>query len=150
MNRIINTQSTFLLAVLLLAFVAFPSLAAGQQGGAEVVTDGFTVVKSGSYQAPAAAKPARRWDVPANVPFRIVLEGWAKNEGWHLYWPASADGSELVAAVDVGFYAADFEEAVTKFFGGLPAELGLATTFNRANSPRLLYVDEAMRKPEIR
>lgn len=145
------TRFIIILAALLsLAVPAARAADSAETTGVEVVTDGFSVVHNATYKAPTPPKPARSWKVPADTSLRAVLEGWARTEGWSLYWPRVDQNAEWVTVVDVTFAAADFEEAVTRFMDGLPPELGLAATFNRANSPRLLYVNEATRKQEIR
>lgn len=111
---------------------------------------GFTVVENGAYKPPAPPPPAqRRYEVQADVPLRQILQSWAGAEGWSVYWPASADGSDWVAEVGVSFTAVDFQQAVTKLISGLPANVGLSATFNRANSPMLLHVSESASMQEI-
>ena len=115
----------------------------------------FTVVEGSSYVKPAPAavapKPApeKRWDIPADTPLRTVLRTWATREGWSVYWPNAADGSEWVTEVSVSFTAPDFQQAVTKLMHGLPPRVGLAATFNRANSPMLLHVSESPNMQEV-
>lgn len=114
----------------------------------------FTVVENGSYVPPAPPPPpapvVRHWEVPADVPLRQVFQTWAGAEGWSVYWPAAADGSDWVSEVSVRFQADDFQQAVTKVIEGLPPKVGLAATFNRANSPMLLHVSESPAMQEIR
>lgn len=114
-------------------------------------TDGFTVVHGRTYQPPAPPKPLkviRKWTVPANMPLAQVLDGWARQEGWRVYWPRT-DDTDLVSDIEVTFQADDFESAVTKFFAGLPHDFGLTATFNRANSPKLLNVTDSSRQQDI-
>jgi hypothetical protein len=114
---------------------------------------GFTVVENAAYTRPAPPPPPRpverSYDVPANAALRQVLQEWATQEGWSVYWPAAADGSEWMTEIAVSFKAADFQQAVTKVIGGLPANVGLAATFNRANSPMLLHVSESSSMQEL-
>lgn len=116
----------------------------------------FTVVEGASYVKPAPAPvapkvaPEKRWDIPADTPLRAVLQTWAGREGWSVYWPAAADGSEWITEVAVSFTAPDFQQAVTKLMNGLPPRVGLAATFNRANSPMLLHVSESPNMQEVK
>ncbi|WNH54860.1 TcpQ domain-containing protein [Stenotrophomonas oahuensis] len=114
---------------------------------------GFTVVEKGAYTRPAPPPPPRplerSYNVPANAALRHVLQEWASDEGWSVYWPAAADGSEWMTEIAVSFKATDFQQAVTKLIAGLPANAGLAATFNRANSPMLLHVSESSNMQEI-
>ncbi|CAD7740080.1 hypothetical protein LMG31884_46220 (plasmid) [Xanthomonas hydrangeae] len=114
-------------------------------------TDGFTVVRGRSYQPPAPPTPPkviRRWTIPPNKPLAQVLDDWARQEGWRVYWPRT-DDTDLVSDIEVTFQADDFESAVTKFFAGLPHDFGLTATFNRANSPKLLNVTSSSRQQDI-
>lgn len=132
--------------------VATPTVqqVAAKPTSAEVVTDGFTLVQNGTYRSPAPPKPPRRWKVPAETSLRGVLDAWSRAEGWELYWPAEDRSSEWQTEVEVNFEAATFEEAVTRFIEGLPSKVGIVARFNRANSPKLLYVSESTLQQEIR
>lgn len=114
---------------------------------------GFTVVEKGAYTRPAPPPPPRpverSYSIPANAALRHVLQEWAADEGWSVYWPAAADGSEWMTEIAVSFKATDFQQAVSKLIAGLPANAGLAATFNRANSPMLLHVSESSNMQEI-
>lgn len=125
---------------------------ASSGAGAANDDDGFVVVEQGGYRPPAPPTPVkalRQWRVPANTSLRQVLATWAKEEGWEIYWPKVDPTTDLVTEVEVNFAAADLEDAVTKFANGLPPEVGIAVTFNRANSPKLLHVSESTRRQTV-
>ena len=144
---------------LVAAATAHASAAPGEAAPAD--DDGFVLVEAGNYTPPPVVVPTRilkQWKVPANTSLRQVLATWASSEGWELYWPRADETTDLVSEVDVSFGAASFEDAVTRFANGLPPDVNLAVTFNRANNPKLLHVSESTRrqtvisdgKPEIR
>lgn len=112
--------------------------------------DAFAVVEDAVYTPPAPPAPPPRiipqWKVPADTSLRQVLATWARQEGWEVYWPKVDETTDWVTVVDVTFRANDFEEAARKFAAGLPPEVGIALTFNRANNPKLLHVSEATRR----
>ncbi|EPG2130982.1 TPA: TcpQ domain-containing protein [Stenotrophomonas maltophilia] len=149
-----STRTTKRAVVAALA-VSFLQAAGASAADAPVVakSKGFTVVENASYTRPAPPPPPRpaerRYDVPAETPLRQVLQGWAAAEGWAVYWPTAADGSEWVTEIAVSYTATDFQQAVTKLMGALPGKVGLAATFNRANSPMLVHVSESSSMQEI-
>ncbi|WP_296249463.1 TcpQ domain-containing protein [uncultured Stenotrophomonas sp.] len=150
--RAISRRAGLLLLGATAAVAAAPCVAApGTAATAE--DDGFVLVEAGSYVPPPAPMPKpkllRQWKVPANTSLRQVLATWAKEEGWEIYWPKVDPTTDLVTEVEVNFGAANFEDAVTKFANGLPPEVGIAVTFNRANSPKLLHVSESTRRQTV-
>lgn len=137
---------------LALVAVAAAHASAAPDDAAATDDDGFVVVEAGNYTPPAVVAPPRvlkQWKVTANTPLRQVLASWASAEGWEVYWPKADETTDLVSEVDVSFGAANFEDAVTRFANGLPPDVNIAVTFNRANNPKLLHVSESTRRQTV-
>lgn len=146
------TRSHMFIACSLAIFVG--PVAAATSPSATPDDDGFVVVEAGNYTPPPPppappAKVLKQWTVRANTPLRQVLTEWARSEGWQVYWPKADETTDLVSEVDVSFGAATFEDAVTRFANGLPPDVSIAVTFNRANNPKLLHVSESTRRQTI-
>ena len=136
-----------ILVLVVAAAMTFFTAAANAGGGGP--QKAFTVVSDATYAPPAPPAPkvvSRKWRVPADTPLRQILDGWAKPDGWLVYWPQTDDSTEIVTAIEVNFEAKDFQEAATRFLNGLPPDLGLIANFNTANTPKLLYINQTTSK----